>query len=107
MPRYAEGALDTNLATLDVVREIAWAHDATPGQVSLAWLLAKAPDVVPIPGTRRIAYLEENTAAPAIILTEAEAEAEVEQLDAVTVIGSRAAQLDGNWTEGVTPALRN
>jgi aryl-alcohol dehydrogenase-like predicted oxidoreductase len=103
MPRYAEGALDTNLATLDVVREIAWAHDATPGQVSLAWLLAKAPDVVPIPGTRRIAYLEENTAAPAIMLSETE----VEQLDAVTVIGSRAAQLDGNWTDGVTPALRN
>ncbi|GAA3042054.1 aldo/keto reductase [Pseudonocardia yunnanensis] len=102
MPRYAEGALDANLATLDIVREIAKAHDATPGQVSLAWLLAKAPDVVPIPGTRRITYLEQNTHAATVALTDAE----VERLDAVTVIGSRVAQMDGNWTDGVTPALK-
>jgi aryl-alcohol dehydrogenase-like predicted oxidoreductase len=101
MPRYAEGALEANLATLDVVRAIAQAHDATPGQVSLAWLLAKAPDVVPIPGTRRIAYLEQNTRAATVALTGPE----VERLDAVTVIGSREVRLDGNWTDGVTPAL--
>jgi len=59
VPQYAEDTFDRNLATLQVIREIAEAHDATPGQVSLAWLLAKAPDVVPIPGTRRIAYLEQ------------------------------------------------
>jgi aryl-alcohol dehydrogenase-like predicted oxidoreductase len=102
MPRYAEGTLEANLATLDVVREIAWAHDATPGQVSLAWLLAKAPDVVPIPGTRRVAYLEQNTAASAVALTGAE----VDRLDTVTVIGARETRLDGNWADGVTPALR-
>ena len=99
MPRYAEGALDANLATLAVVREIAAAHDATPGQVSLAWLLAKAPDVVPIPGTRRIAYLEQNAHAAQVTL----AEDEVTRLDAVTVIGARETVLDGNWTDGLTP----
>jgi aryl-alcohol dehydrogenase-like predicted oxidoreductase len=100
MPRYADGVLDANLATLEVVRDIAAAHEATPGQVSLAWLLGKAPDVVPIPGTRRIAYLEQNTLAAHITLTETE----VARLDAVTVTGTRETVLDGNWTDGLTPA---
>ncbi|WP_329457280.1 aldo/keto reductase [Streptomyces sp. NBC_01497] len=100
MPRYAEGALDANLATLEVVRDIAAAHGATPGQVSLAWLLAKAPDVVPIPGTRRAAYLEQNALAAEVTLTGAD----VERLDAVTVVGERETVLEGNWTDGVTPA---
>ena len=46
--------------SVDVVRGIAAAHGATPGQVAIAWLLAKGPDVVPIPGTKRVAYLEDN-----------------------------------------------
>jgi aryl-alcohol dehydrogenase-like predicted oxidoreductase len=101
MPRYAEGVLEANLATLAVVREIAATHDATPGQVSLAWLLAKAPEVVPIPGTRRIAYLEQNALAARVTL----AADELARLDAVTVVGTRETVLDGNWTDGVTPAL--
>jgi aryl-alcohol dehydrogenase-like predicted oxidoreductase len=101
MPRYAEGALDANLATLEVVREIAAAHDATPGQVSLAWLLAKGADVVPIPGTRRIAYLEQNARAAQVTLTDDERA----RLDEVTVVGERETVLDGNWTDGLTPAL--
>lgn len=103
MPRYAEGALDANLATVDVVREIAAAHEAAPGQVSLAWLLAKAPDVVPIPGTRRIAYLEQNARAAGVVLSEAD----VARLDAVTVTGARETVLSGNWTDGVTPRAAN
>jgi aryl-alcohol dehydrogenase-like predicted oxidoreductase len=102
MPRYAEGALDANLTTLEVVREIAAAHDASPGLVSLAWLLAKGSDVVPIPGTRRIAYLEQNALAAQVTL----AEDELARLDAVTVVGTRETVLDGNWTDGVTPASR-
>ena len=46
-----------------MVREIAAAHGATPGQVALAWLLAQGDDVVPIPGTKRVRYLEENVGA--------------------------------------------
>ncbi|MFJ8021482.1 aldo/keto reductase [Streptomyces sp. NPDC096311] len=98
MPQYAEGTLDKNLTTLDVVRDIAAAHEITPGQVSLAWLLAKAPDVVPIPGTRRIAYLEQNAQAANLVLTADD----MARLDAVTVTGERE-HMGDNWTSGVSP----
>jgi aryl-alcohol dehydrogenase-like predicted oxidoreductase len=100
IPRLADGSLDANLTTLDIVREIGTAHDATPGQVSLAWLLAKAPDVLPIPGTRRIAYLEQNAAAAELTLTAEE----IDRLDAITITGDRGPDLTGNWAAGVTPA---
>ena len=56
----------------DALREVAAAHDATPSQVALAWLLRISPVVVPIPGTSSVAHLEENTAAAAIELTDEE-----------------------------------
>lgn len=76
-PRFVDGALDANLRIVDRVTEIAAAAEATPAQVSLAWLLAKATDglnVVPIPGTRRLARMEENVAAASVRLS-------AEQLD--------------------------
>ena len=63
-----------NQAIVDGVTRIAAAHDATPGQVALAWTLAQGEMVVPIPGTRRIEYLEENAAAATLELTAAELE---------------------------------
>ncbi|USX52847.1 aldo/keto reductase [Lentzea sp. HUAS12] len=60
------------LAAGDVVDRIAKAHDATPAQVALAWLLARSPVVLPIPGTSKVAHLEENLAAARIPLTAAE-----------------------------------
>ena len=68
-PRFAEEALAANLAIVDAVRAVADAKGATPGQVALAWLLAQGDDVVPIPGTKRVRYLEENVAAAAVELT--------------------------------------
>jgi aryl-alcohol dehydrogenase-like predicted oxidoreductase len=65
MPRFAAGVFDANLEAVETVTQIAKEHDAAPGQVALAWLLAKAPDVVPIPGTLHVSRLEENTAAAA------------------------------------------
>ena len=62
------------------VAEIATAHDATPGQVALAWLLARSPVMLPIPGTSSPAHLEENVAAAELELTQDE----LERLDAVT-----------------------
>jgi pyridoxine 4-dehydrogenase len=56
----------------DSLREVAAAHDATPSQIALAWLLRLSPVMVPIPGTSSVAHLEENTAAAAIELTEAD-----------------------------------
>jgi aryl-alcohol dehydrogenase-like predicted oxidoreductase len=104
LPWYSEENFDRNMSAVEVVRRIAGEHDATPGQVALAWLLAKAPDVVPIPGTRRVTYLEENTAAADLTLTAAE----LATLDAITVAGDRAGASTRdaqNWFDGTTPPL--
>ena len=68
-PRFAEEAMAANQAIVDRVRAVAERHDAAPGQVALAWVLAQGEHIVPIPGTKRIAYLEENAAAAELQLT--------------------------------------
>jgi len=62
-PRFNEANFDRNLALVDRVTELADRKGCTAGQVALAWVLAQGPDVVPIPGTKRLSYLEENLAA--------------------------------------------
>ncbi len=69
-PRFQGDALAANLALVAQVRDLAAAKDATPGQLALAWVLAQGGDVAPIPGTKRVAYLEENVGAASITLTE-------------------------------------
>jgi aryl-alcohol dehydrogenase-like predicted oxidoreductase len=71
-PRFQAAALTANLAIVDAVRALADRLGATPGQVALAWVLAQGDDVVPIPGTKRVAYLEENVAAAAVTVTSAD-----------------------------------
>jgi aryl-alcohol dehydrogenase-like predicted oxidoreductase len=102
MPWYSEENLDRNLSTIDVVRAVAAEVGATPGQVALAWLLTKAPDVVPIPGTRRRAYFEEDSLAANLTLTAEQ----VAALERITVVGDRehgTAVAAQNWFNGVTP----
>ena len=96
-PRFAGDAFDANLTSVEVVRAIAATHAVAPGQIALAWLLAKGPDVVPIPGTKRIAYLEENLGATDVHLTADD----IARLDAVTVVGERS--LDPGWINRSTP----
>jgi aryl-alcohol dehydrogenase-like predicted oxidoreductase len=72
LPRFSGEALDANQAIVERVRAVAARHDATPGQVALAWVLAQGPAVVPIPGTKRIARLEENAGAASLTLTDAD-----------------------------------
>ena len=67
-PRFQGEALERNLALVDAVRRLAEAKGVTSGQLALAWVLAQGEDVVPIPGTRRIPYLEENVGAAAVRL---------------------------------------
>jgi aryl-alcohol dehydrogenase-like predicted oxidoreductase len=98
-PRFVGDAFDANLTSVEVVRSVARAHRVAPGQVALAWLLAKGPDVVPIPGTKRVAYLEENLAAQELELSGDD----IARLDAVTVVGERA--LDPTWINRSTPPL--
>ena len=62
-PRFAEDNFDHNVELVANVEELASSKGCTPGQVALAWVLGQGEDVVPIPGTKRRAYLEENIAA--------------------------------------------
>jgi aryl-alcohol dehydrogenase-like predicted oxidoreductase len=68
-PRFAEGNLERNLAIVAKLTELAAAKGVTAGQLALAWVQHRGEDVVPIPGTRRQRYLEENLAALAIELS--------------------------------------
>ncbi len=68
-PRLQGANYDANVALASKVREVADAKGATPGQVALAWLLQQGPDIVPIPGTKRRTYLEENVAAASLSLS--------------------------------------
>jgi aryl-alcohol dehydrogenase-like predicted oxidoreductase len=69
-PRFTGEALEANLRLVDAVRELAAEKGVTPGQLALAWVLAQGDDVVPIPGTKRRRYLEENVGAVAVHLTD-------------------------------------
>ena len=68
-PRYQGENFDANVRAASAVRELAARKGVTPGQIALAWLLHKGPDIVPIPGTKRRKYLEENVAAADVRLT--------------------------------------
>ena len=77
-PRFQGDNFDRNLRAAETVREMATRKSATPGQIALAWLLHKGPDLVPIPGTKRRRYLEENVGAANVKLSAAD----MQQLDA-------------------------
>ena len=69
LPRFSPQAMAENQAIVDAVAEVAARYDATSAQVALAWVLAQGPQVVPIPGTKRISRLEENAAAAELVLS--------------------------------------
>src|SRR5690348_10428950 len=69
-PRFQGEAFEANMRILDKITEIAEEKDVKPGQLALAWVLAQGTDIVPIPGTKRRGYLEENAAAAEIDLSE-------------------------------------
>ena len=88
-PRFDEGNFEHNLALVDVVKDVAAAHGCTPGQVALAWLNAQGDDVVPIPGTKRRTYLEDNVGALDVTLTADD----LERLGALEAAGDRAVDM--------------
>ncbi|GAA0953347.1 aldo/keto reductase [Kribbella koreensis] len=96
LPRFDAENLDANLALVEHIRAIAAHHDATPGQVALAWLLAQGNDIAPIPGTKRRTYLEENAGALAVDLTPED----VASLSKLTPVGTRYPDMD--WVAGNT-----
>ncbi|MFO0803048.1 MAG: aldo/keto reductase [Gemmataceae bacterium] len=72
MPRFGAGAFDRNVVLVERVKSLASKKGLTASQLALAWVLAKGDDLVPIPGTKRRKYLEENAAAANVRLTAAE-----------------------------------
>ena len=72
MPRFRQQAIEENKKILEVIQAIAGNHGASLAQVSLAWIVAQGGNIVPIPGTKRLRWLEENTAAAALTLAREE-----------------------------------
>jgi aryl-alcohol dehydrogenase-like predicted oxidoreductase len=85
-PRFDPANIEQNVKLLEPLESIGAAHGCKPAQVALAWLLAQGNDIVPIPGTKRRSYLEENVAAADLKLTSAE----IERLKAAFPVGVTA-----------------
>jgi aryl-alcohol dehydrogenase-like predicted oxidoreductase len=86
MPRFQGENFDKNIRLVETLKAMAARRGATPAQLALAWVLAQAQDVIPIPGTKRRKYLEENVAAVEIALSDAE----LRELDAAFPAGVTA-----------------
>ncbi len=97
IPRFTVENRAANQALLDLVGKVAQAHDATPAQIALAWLLAQRPSLVPIPGTRRLQRLDENIGATRLQLSSAD----LTELDkaATGVAGARYNEAMARLTE--------
>ncbi len=92
-PRFQGDNLTVNQAIVERVTAIARERGVTPGQLALAWVMARGKDVVPIPGTTRLAHLEDNVAAAAIALSADE----VGRLDAAVPPGTAAGARYPDW----------
>jgi aryl-alcohol dehydrogenase-like predicted oxidoreductase len=90
-PRFGEKALQENLKLVAAVKELAGEKSATPAQLALAWVLAQGEDVIPIPGTKRVRYLEDNMGALQVRLTEIDRKKIAERLAQIQVVGERYA----------------
>jgi aryl-alcohol dehydrogenase-like predicted oxidoreductase len=92
-PRYQGENFDANVRAARAVHEIAAAKRAKPGQIALAWLLHKGADIVPIPGTKRRKYLEENIAAESVQLDPAQ----IQLLDQALAPGRISGKRYADW----------
>jgi aryl-alcohol dehydrogenase-like predicted oxidoreductase len=92
-PRFAQDALSANQPIVDLVRQIAQRLKATPAQISLAWLLAQGPSIVPIPGTRSLHHLEDDLGAVHVSLSDKD----LSDLDRISKdIGIQGARANGS-----------
>ena len=100
-PRFHGGNFERNRALIEQLQTLCAAKGCTPGQIALAWILGREQQIVPIPGTKRIKYLEENVAAAAITLSAAERAA----LEALLPVGAAAGtRYDPNFQGAPRPA---
>lgn len=92
-PRFQGKNFAKNLELVEHIRQIATARGCTPGQLALAWVLARGDDIVPIPGTKRVKYLEENMVAAQIQLSKTELETLDKIVPKAAVVGDRYADM--------------
>ncbi len=88
-PRFAQEVFENNLKLAEAVKELAAKKKCTPAQFALAWVLAQGNDMIPIPGTKRFKYLEDNMGALAVQLTEADLKETDARLSELKVAGDR------------------
>jgi aryl-alcohol dehydrogenase-like predicted oxidoreductase len=93
MPQYVKDGIAQNAELLTMLRDFAEKKNATPSQISLAWMLGKKPWIVPIPGSRKLKRLEENAAAAGIKLTAAE----ITELDSILARIPMSEVFGANW----------
>jgi aryl-alcohol dehydrogenase-like predicted oxidoreductase len=92
-PRFMGHARDANLALVEALVSLAERKRCTAGQLALAWVLAQGPDVVPIPGTKRTRYLEENVGALDVTMSSDDLTAIETAIPAGAVVGDRYADM--------------
>jgi aryl-alcohol dehydrogenase-like predicted oxidoreductase len=83
MPQFTDEAIDANKELLELISNIANEKQATPAQISLAWMINKKPYIVPIPGSRKVSRIRENLEAGEIVLSKEEVEALDKKLDVI------------------------
>ncbi|HWP96471.1 MAG TPA: aldo/keto reductase [Syntrophomonadaceae bacterium] len=96
LPRFQGENFQANLELLKTIRWIAEHHEATPAQVALAWVLSKGQDIIPIPGTKRIKYLEQNIDAGKISLSDEE----IKELENLQAAGERFPEFLRRYVNG-------
>ena len=90
-PRFSEDAIQQNLSLTEAVKELAAKKGCTPAQFALAWVLAQGYDMVPIPGTKRVRYLEDNMGALGVHLTQDDLKETEARFKDIAVVGERYA----------------
>jgi aryl-alcohol dehydrogenase-like predicted oxidoreductase len=88
-PRFAQEVFEANLKLAEAVKKLAAKKNCTPAQFALAWVLAQGNDMIPIPGTKRLKYLDDNMGALAVQLTEADLKETNETFGELKVAGER------------------
>jgi aryl-alcohol dehydrogenase-like predicted oxidoreductase len=88
-PRFTEESLTSNLKLAEAVKELAAKKGCSPAQFALAWVLAQGNDMIPIPGTKRVRYLEDNMGALAVHLSESDLEETELRFREIAVVGER------------------
>ncbi|KXG48908.1 Aldo/keto reductase subgroup [Penicillium griseofulvum] len=89
IPKYSEDNFPKILELANGLKSVAKAHESTPAQVAIAWLLAQGPDIFPIPGTRSIKRVDENTAAALLELTDKEVQDIRDLVERTEIVGTR------------------